>query len=75
MKKPSRKGPRALIIHRDGAFEVYADPGVDAEKLAGTALSLTGKLANLRMAIVDYDEDPKAKVPAEFKDLVNDQLR
>jgi len=66
------QAPRVLIIHRNGAFEVYADPGVDAEKLAGTALSLTGAVADLRFVIVDYDADPNAKVPPEFEDLLLD---
>lgn len=64
---------RVLILRRGGAFEVYSDPGVDAEKIGAVGLSLTGVLTDARFVIVDYDADPNAKVPREFKYLLSDE--
>jgi len=70
MKKEPR---RILIIRRQGAFEVYADHGVDAEKLGAVGLSLTGNVKDVKFVIVDYDADPEAVIPKGFKRLLREE--
>lgn len=66
------KNSRVLILRRQGAFEVYADPGVDAVKIGAVGLSLTGNLKGVKFVIVDYDADPDAEVPKEFRRLLRE---
>lgn len=65
---------RVLIIRRNGAFETYADPGVEAKNIGSLGLSLLGEnLGRALIAVVDYDADPLAEIPKGFHYLLDER--